>query len=124
MFAHRLPPEPALPHRDHEALASPHLRQRSRAEASHSGKSKLKPDSKSLPGTTRRLFRISSVSVRMKNTPISSIQAVAGRPVGVPHAARKVRMNSAFGTGLGAARLTGPSNSSCSISQQTARTKS
>ena len=69
--------------------------------------SKAKPRSSSRPGTTRRLFRTSSVSVRRKNAPISSIHRVAGRPTRAPQASRSARMNSALGSGFGAARLTG-----------------
>src|SRR5262249_53198224 len=84
-------------------------RQRSAAASAHIGNRKANPVSSSRPGTTRRLFRINSVSVRKKNAPISSIHSAAGRPTRLPHARRRVRMNSSFGTGLGEARLTGPS---------------
>jgi len=74
--------------------------------------------------TTRRLFRISSVSVRIASAPISSIQFVAARPKRAPHASRSVRMNSAFGSGCGAATLTIPARCSRAISQRTASMKS
>jgi len=74
--------------------------------------------------TTRRLFRISSVSVRMASAPISSIQLVAARPKRAPHALRSVRMNSAFGSGCGAATMTGPLMLSRAINHCMARTKS
>ena len=75
-------------------------------------------------GVTRRLFRISSVSVRMKTAPTSSIHRLAGKPMGVAHAFLKSRMNSAFGKGFGDAMFTTPVTSSRSISHCTALTKS
>jgi len=90
---------------------------KSEAASDHIGNWKMKPDCNNRPGTTRRLFRISSVSVRRKKAPTSSIHLAADRPNFIPHAARRVAMNSALGTGLGEARLTGPSNSGWSISQ-------
>lgn len=71
----------------------------------------MNPCSRSLAGTTRRLLRISSVSVRMKIAPISSIHSRAGRPNGTPYASRSWRMNSAFGSGFGDATFTTPSMS-------------
>ncbi len=62
-----------------------------------SGYVNLKPCSSNRAGTTRRLFRMSSVSVRMKTAPISSIHLFAGRPKGTPQASRSIRMNSALG---------------------------
>src|SRR5439155_3745458 len=56
---------------------------RSRAAAGQSGKSKRKPAAASRPGTTRRLFRTSSVSLRSSQAPIAAIQRVAGRPIGI-----------------------------------------
>jgi hypothetical protein len=76
------------------------------------------------PGNDRRLFRISSVSVRRHAAPSSSIQRLAGRPSGTPDASRNARMNSTFGTGSGAATFTTPSTSSRSMSQRIARSKS
>jgi hypothetical protein len=105
-------------------FAARHLLHRSRAASVHAGKWKLNPDSCSLRGTTRRLFKINSVSVRMKTAPISNIHDVAGSPNRIPHASRRVRMNSALVTGYGAARLIGPFISSCSIIQKMARMKS
>ena len=61
-------------------------RQRSRAASRQFGYLKTKPRSRSLAGTTRRLFRISSVSVRMKMAPASSITLFADRPNGIPAA--------------------------------------
>ena len=58
-------------------------------------RSRFVPNSSSRPGTTRRLLRISSVSVRMKKAPSSSIHFVAGSPTGTPTAARNARMKSA-----------------------------
>ena len=76
-------------------------------------------------GTTRRLFRISSVSVRRNAAPILGIHSRVGRPNGTPQASRSRRMNSAFGSGFGEATFAGsPSISSRSISQRTAATKS
>ena len=97
---------------------------RSRAASGHARNWNSKPDCSSRPGVTRRLFSTSSVSVRRRKAPISSIQDVAGRPNEIPHACRSARINSAFGSGQGAETLIGPSTSSCAISQKTARTKS
>ena len=97
---------------------------RSRAASRHSGYLKSKPCSSSRAGTTRRLLRISSVSVRMNKAPSSSIHVVEERPIRAPHARRSSRMNSAFGRGSGAAMFTAPARSSWSISQRTAATKS
>jgi hypothetical protein len=74
-------------------------------------------DCVSAPGITRRLFKISSVSVCRKNAPTSSINGVAGKPKVTPAADRKALMNSELITGFGAARLIGPSSSSRSMSQ-------
>src|SRR5436190_1988448 len=79
---------------------------RSAAAVGHSGKSKRKPASMSRRGMTRRLFKISSVSVRWKNAAISNIHLVAGKPIRAPQAARSAAMNAAWGSGQGEARLT------------------
>ena len=73
-----------------------------------------------MPGITRRLFRISSDSVRIKKVPISIIHFAAGNPKGMPQAARRSRMNAAFGKGFGAARLIAPRMSSRSMIHWTA----
>ena len=52
-----------------------------------------------------------------------AVTVVAGN-VALDQTARNARMNSSFGSGFGAAMLTGPSNSSCSIKNSTARAKS
>jgi hypothetical protein len=44
--------------------------------------SKIKPSLCRRPETTRRLFRMSSVSVRRTKAPISNIHSVEGRPTG------------------------------------------
>src|SRR5947199_8380052 len=75
----------------------------SRAASGHVAKSKTKPLCGRLPGTTRRLLRTSSVSVRMKNAPISSIQFVGAIPKGTRSASRIARMNSVYGSGFGEA---------------------
>ena len=76
--------------RVHAALgtrrASRHRRQRSSAASGQFGKEKENPAAESRPGTTRRLFRISSVSVRRKNAPISSIHASRAGRLALPHA--------------------------------------
>jgi len=56
-------------------------RHRSAAAARQVGKSNKKPDWRKWPGTTRRLLRISSVSVRRKKAPISSIHLWFDRPI-------------------------------------------
>lgn len=101
-----------------------HWSQRSLAASLQFENSNLNPYSSSLRGTTRRLLRMSSVSVRMSTAPISSIQFRAGNPNGTPYASRSRRMKSAFGRGLGDATFTMPSTSSRSISQRTAAAKS
>ena len=77
-----------------------------------------------MPGTTRRLLSSSSVSVRMKKAPISSIQMAAGRPSFAPQASRRALRNSRFGIGLGAHMLMAPSRVSCSMHQLMIRNKS
>ena len=108
------------------SLAGPtrHRRHKSAAAAGQFGKSNANPDANSRPGTTRRLFSTSSVSVRMRSAPISSSRRDAGKPKRTSAAARSARMNSAFGSDSGAARFTGPVRSSRSISQRIARMKS
>lgn len=64
---------------------------------------------------TRRLLSTSSVSVRRKNVPISSIHFVAGSPMRAPHASRRAFMKSRFGSGFGDAILTTPSIASLEI---------
>jgi hypothetical protein len=80
-------------------LAALHRAQSSPAASPHLGYRNSKPEPISRAGTTYRLFKISSVSVRKKNAPISSIHLAAGKPIRAPHAARRLRMNSAFGNG-------------------------
>ena len=72
---------------------------------------------------TLRLFKINSLSVRIKNAPISSIHFDAGMPIFVPHARRKSRMNSEFGNGFGEQTFTIP-EISFSIKNLMAWTKS
>ena len=67
----------------------------------HSGTGTRNPTEAIELGTTRRLFRINSVSVRKNTAPISSIHFAAGKPQPIPHAARRVRINSALGMGFG-----------------------
>ena len=99
-----------------------HRRHRSRAASRQPGNRNLKPSSSSRRGTTRRLFRTSSVSVRMKIAPSSSIQR--GREAhGMPDASRSARMNAAFGSGW-RRKVHGASIVLGSISQRTAATKS
>src|SRR5215472_14383346 len=81
---------------------------RSRAACAHVLYLKSKPAARRRPGTTRRLFSQCSVSERIANAPSSAIHLVAGRPTGTPHPPRNSRMKSRCGSGLGAARLTGP----------------
>ena len=97
---------------------------RSRAASGHLENSNVKPASSNLRGTTRRLFSTSSVSVRRTNAPISAIHLLAGKPMGTPKAARNAAMNSPWGSGPGAAKLTAPSRSSRSSRNATARVKS
>jgi hypothetical protein len=52
---------------------------------------------------------MSSVSVRMKTAPISSIHFATGSAIGPPHARRSARMNAAFVSGLGEQTFTIPS---------------
>ena len=73
---------------------------------------------------TRRLFKINSVSVLIKNAPTSSIHFDDGKPILIPHARRNSRMNSEFGNGFGEQILTEPDSSSLSINSLTAHTKS
>ncbi len=54
-------------HRSHRAFAA----------AGHPGESNRNPASRSRPGTTRCVFITSSLSVRSRNVPSSTIQAVA-----------------------------------------------
>src|SRR5262245_36006357 len=68
---------------------------KSRAASVHVGNSNLNPESNKRPGTTLRLFRTNSDSVRIKNVPISSSHRGDGKPIRMPHASRNVRMNSA-----------------------------
>ena len=98
-------------------LCARHCWQRSPAASRHVGNRKEKPCRSNRPGMTRRLLRISSVSVLRKMAPSSSIQRIAGRPNRIPHAFRRVRINSAFGNGSGAQRFMAPSTFSCAISQ-------
>ncbi len=98
-------------------VGSRQRRHKSAAAPAQVGKRNVKPESSKRPGTTRRLFKINSLSVRRKKAPTSTIQRVAGRPMRRPQAERSVRMNSALGRGCGAARLTGPARSLRSISQ-------
>src|SRR6478609_1797084 len=102
----------ADPGREGVSRASFHSRQRSIAASRQSGKENAKPLSSRRVGTTRRLLRINSVSVRMNSAPISSISRFAGRPIGTPAAWRSSRMNSRLGSGLGAQTFTTPANSS------------
>src|SRR5690242_13923498 len=99
------------------------LSRASRASSSR-GNRNSKPAAISLPEMTRRLLMISSVSVRRKNAPASSIQWLAGKPIDIPHILRNARIISALVTGLGAARFTTPLTPSCSSSQSIARQKS
>src|SRR5258707_1129956 len=101
-----------------------HLPTNSFAASRHSGNSNVKPSANSRLGTTRLLFRISSVSVRKKNAPTSSIHSVAGRATQVPHASRSPFMNSAFVRGFGDATFTTPLICSFAIRNSTALTKS
>ncbi len=71
-----------------------HRLTKSFAAAVHSGNWNSNPDCNSRSGATRRLFRMSSVSVRRKIAPSSSIHVLVGRPNGAPQACRKIRMNS------------------------------
>ena len=80
----------------------------------------MKPLASNWPGTTRWLLMMSPVSVRRKSAPSSSIHSVAGKPKGTPHNSLKRRIISAFGSGFGAAKFTGPLNASCAITHSTA----
>src|SRR5439155_26981257 len=91
-------------------------RHKSAAASAHVGNRNSNPDAGSLPGTTLRLFRSNSVSVRITKAPTSSTHRAAGSPKPIPQASRSVRMNSALGSGCGEARFTGPARS-WSISQ-------
>src|SRR5438105_1329356 len=84
---------------------------KSTAAPAQSGKRNRNPEVNSLPGTTRRLLRISSVSVRKTKAPASSIHLDAGKPQPRPHASRRPRMKSALGRGFGAEMLIGPVSS-------------
>jgi hypothetical protein len=90
---------------------------KSSAASGQVGSSNLKPELSNRVGTTRRLFRTSSVSVLITNVPISSTHRGAGKPKPTPDAARSTRMNSELANGFGEARLTGPFRSEWSISQ-------
>src|SRR5262249_36477513 len=100
------------------------LATKSAAASLHSGKSKRNPYRRKRPGTTRRLFRSNSVSLRSKKAPSSSIHCEAEKPKPVPHASRSFRMKSEFSMGPGDATLTTPSISSFSIRKSTPRRKS
>ena len=89
-----------------------------------SGYKNENPASLNRPGMTLLLFKINSDSVRNNIAPTSTIQGNAGNPIGCPQVFRSAAMKSRFGTGWGAARFTVPVQSSCSINQSTARTKS
>jgi len=67
---------------------SRHSRTRASAASRHGGHLNVNPPSSSLAGTTRRLFRISSVSVRKYAAPLSSIQWRAGRAIRAPEASQ------------------------------------
>ena len=54
------------------------------AAAAHIGNSNANPDSNNRAGTTRRLFKTNSVSVRTSKAPTSSIHRVAGSPNPAP----------------------------------------
>ena len=83
---------------------------RSAAAAGHSGNSKAKPASSRRPG--RRGGSSESARCRCagrtRRSPPSTV--VAGRPMRTPHAARSAAMNSRWGSGFGAARLTAPAD--------------
>ena len=81
---------------------------KSAAADSQVANSNEKPASRSRFGVTRRLFRMSSVSVFINTAPISTIHLVPGNPTRFRSARRNVAMNSRCVTGLGAARFTGP----------------
>src|SRR5699024_3235647 len=66
------------------------------------------PAASSRSGSTQRLLRISSVSVRRPIAPSSSIQRGVGTPIRTPRLSRTVRMSSALSTGWGEERFTGP----------------
>src|SRR5205814_977537 len=83
--------------------------------AGHSGNRNWKPASKRRPGTTRRLLRTNSDSVRISKAPISIIHPAVGKPMRIPHASRRARMKSQLGSGFGEARLTTPLKSSRTI---------
>ena len=107
-------PRPLVAGYAHSHRDDRHREHKSRTASRHSGKSNTNPDSSNRVGTTRRLFRISPVSVRMSTAPISNIHLVAGNPIfgrmpppALTHAFRNARMNSALGSGFGDARLTG-----------------
>ena len=95
-----------------------------RRPSSQVGCSKTKPASSSRPGTTRRLLSSSSGSRAQRPRAEPGHPRVAGSAGRRPHARRRIRARSRWGSGSGAARLTGPSISSCSTRNSTARTKS
>src|SRR5439155_633294 len=98
--------------------------QRSRAASSQDAKRNVNPLLSNRVGTTRRLFRINSLSVRMRKLPSSTIHVVAGKPSDAPAARRSVRMKSALPSGNGDVMFTAPARCSCAMSQSTERTKS
>ncbi len=101
-----------------------HRATRSCAASGHVGYANWNPASSKRPGTTRRLLRTNSDSVRSRYVPTSSIHLVAGRPARAPHAFLRMRRNSRFGSGFGEARFTAPVSYSLSMRNSTERMKS